>query len=45
LRYGRARRIDVAFNTPQEVELDGDSFDAITSASITIRPGALQLIS
>lgn len=45
LRYGRARRSNVAFNTPQEVELDGDSFGAITSASITIRPGALQLIS
>ena len=45
LRYARARRIDVTFNTPQEVELDGDSFGAITAANITIRPGALQLIS
>lgn len=43
LRFDRARQIGVRFNAPQEVELDGDSFGAITAAEISIRPGALQL--
>ncbi len=44
LRYSRARQISVTFNSAQEVELDGDSFGAITGAKITVRPGALRLI-
>jgi diacylglycerol kinase (ATP) len=44
LRYGRARRITVAFSSAQEVELDGDGFGAIMAAKITVEPGALQLI-
>jgi diacylglycerol kinase family enzyme len=45
LRYGRARRVDVAFNAPQQLELDGDAFGSVVAARISIRPGALQLIS
>lgn len=44
MRFSRARQISVRFNVPQEVELDGDSFGAITAAKITVKPRALQLI-
>ncbi|MFC4242682.1 diacylglycerol/lipid kinase family protein [Gryllotalpicola reticulitermitis] len=44
LRFDSARQISVEFNSPQEVELDGDSFGTITGAQITVQPGALQLL-
>lgn len=43
LRFEQARRLDVRFNEPQEVELDGDGFGTITAASITVMPRALTL--
>jgi len=44
LRYGRARHLEAVFNTPQEFELDGDSYGAVSAVDITVRPSALQLV-
>lgn len=43
LAYTRGRRLDIRFDTPHGVELDGDSFGPIISARLTVRPTALRV--
>lgn len=41
MEYVRARRLAARFDTPQHIELDGDSFGTVTAARIGLRPRAL----
>ncbi|GAB3168402.1 hypothetical protein GCM10027059_31010 [Myceligenerans halotolerans] len=41
MEYVQGERLAARFDAPQHIELDGDSFGAITAARIGIRPGAL----
>ncbi|WP_308465198.1 diacylglycerol/lipid kinase family protein [Rathayibacter soli] len=43
LRYTQTRTLHVDFDTPQGVELDGDDFGPVTSASIAVQAGALSI--
>jgi len=43
LVYAQGHRFDVRFETPHDVELDGDSLGAVVRATITVRPGALRV--
>ncbi len=37
LRYAQARRLDVRFDAPQLIELDGDGFGEVVAAKLTVR--------
>ncbi|RPF20428.1 diacylglycerol/lipid kinase family protein [Myceligenerans xiligouense] len=41
MEYVRGARFAARFDSPQDIELDGDSFGAVTAARIGLRPGAL----
>jgi diacylglycerol kinase (ATP) len=43
MEYVQARRLAARFDTPQNIELDGDSFGPITAARIGLRPRALRV--
>ena len=39
--YLQSRRLAARFDSPQHIELDGDSFGAVTAARISLHPGSL----
>lgn len=41
LNYTQGRRLEVRFEMPHAVQLDGDGLGSIVAARITVRPGAL----
>ncbi|WP_448002803.1 diacylglycerol/lipid kinase family protein [Agromyces bauzanensis] len=43
LAYAQGARFDVRFDTPHGIELDGDSFDPIIAAQISIHPAELNV--
>jgi len=43
LKYLQGRRLEVRFETPQDVELDGDSFGQVISARLAIDHAALRV--
>lgn len=43
LAYAQGTRFDVRFDTPHDVELDGDGFGPIIAAQISIAPAALKI--
>ncbi|WP_448808549.1 diacylglycerol/lipid kinase family protein [Agromyces bauzanensis] len=43
LAYAQGRGFDVRFESPHGIELDGDSFDPIIAAQISIQPAALNV--
>jgi diacylglycerol kinase family enzyme len=43
LQYAQSRLIEVRFNRPENVELDGDAFGPISAARIAVVPAALSV--
>jgi len=43
MQYVQARRLAARFDLPQEIQLDGDGFGAVTAAGIWIHPRALKV--
>lgn len=43
MEYVQGERLAARFDSPQNIELDGDSFGAITAVRIGVRPRALQV--
>jgi len=43
LTYAQGQRLDVHFEAPHGIELDGDSFGRVVRVRITVRRGALQV--
>lgn len=43
LRYAQGRQMDVRFEVPHRIELDGDIVGSVTTARITVRPAALAI--
>ncbi|MBT2502485.1 diacylglycerol kinase family protein [Curtobacterium sp. ISL-83] len=43
LRYVRARRLEVAFDHPERLQLDGDPFGVVVGATLTVHEHALVL--
>ena len=43
LQYVQARRLTARFDSPQQIQLDGDGFGPITAVHLTIRPQALRI--
>lgn len=43
LTYAQGRQIDLRFETPHTLQLDGDTFGAVTSARFTVQPSALRI--
>jgi diacylglycerol kinase family enzyme len=43
LQYAQAKTVHADFDTPQKVQLDGDSFGLVTSVTISAQPGAMTI--
>lgn len=44
LQYVQARKLTARFDEPQSIQLDGDSFGQVTSVTITVKPGGLDIM-